>query len=436
MFKKFQIFKKHSKAMKYYENISWLLGEKIFRMLIGFFVNIWMARYLGPEQFGIFSYVQSFVVFFTVLTMGLDSIVVRELVKDEARGNELLGTAFWLKLISSSIIFIVLIFAVNFTSNDHSTNTMIFIVAFANIFQSFNVIDFYFQSKVMNKYIVLANMIAQLLSSILKIILILTNASLITFVWAVVLDSAILACGLIYYYALNQFSIKDWTFSFKQAKIFLKNGSFFAFTSFMAVLHLKIDQILIKEILGNEAVGQYAAVIRLSELWFFLPVIIARPLYPAIEQAKKVDEKSYFDQLQKLFDTCAILAYFIIIPTIILSHWLINILYGTQYSQASNVLIVHVCSLIFTFQRIAGEYWILAENLVYFDITKAFFGLLINIVLNIFLIKKYGIEGAAFSALVSASVWGYVAYALHNKGIKIFKMMTKSLFLVNLIKNK
>ena len=136
-------------------------------MLVGLFVGIWIARYLEPEQFGLFSYAQSFVGLFTAFaTLGLDGIVVRELVKGESRRDILLGTVFWLKLIGAFLVLIFLAIAVNFTSNDHYTNKFIFIIASATIFQSFNVVDFYFQSKVLSKYVVFANIISLLFTSI------------------------------------------------------------------------------------------------------------------------------------------------------------------------------------------------------------------------------------------------------------------------------
>ena len=71
--------------MKYFKNTSWLFAEKIIRMMVGLFIGIWVARYLGPEQFGLFSYAVSFVGLFTAIsTLGLDTIVVRELVKNES----------------------------------------------------------------------------------------------------------------------------------------------------------------------------------------------------------------------------------------------------------------------------------------------------------------------------------------------------------------
>lgn len=117
-----------------------------------------------------------------------------------------------------------------------------------------------------------------------------------------------------------------------------------------------------------------------------------------------------------------------------LPHWIISVLYGTQYYQASSVLVIHICTLLFVFQRIMSEYWVLSENLVYFEIIKTLSGLVVNIILNILLIKKYGIEGAAFSALISMMISGYLIYAVHHKGFKIFKMMTNSLLLLNFLK--
>lgn len=171
--------------------------EKILRMFVGLFVGIWVARYLGPERFGLFSYTQSFVgLFAAIATLGLDGIVVRELVKDEGRANELIGTAFYLKLIGAILTLLVLVIATYFTSNDRYTNLLVFIIASATIFQSFNVVDMYFQSKVLSKYVVFSNII----SNIVKIILVLINAPLVAFAWVILFDSIVLALGFIYFF--------------------------------------------------------------------------------------------------------------------------------------------------------------------------------------------------------------------------------------------
>jgi len=215
MIKKLNQLKNHQGFMKYFKNTSWLFAEKILRMVVGLFVGIWVARYLGPEQFGLFSYAQSFVGLFTAIaTLGLDGIVIRELVKDESSRDELIATAFWLKLMGAIGVLLVLAIAVNFTSNDTYTNTLVFIIASATILQSFNVIDFYFQSKVLSKYVVFANIISLFISSLVKIALILKEAPLEAFAWVIVFDSFVLAFGFGYFYIKNNsaFSIQHSAF--------------------------------------------------------------------------------------------------------------------------------------------------------------------------------------------------------------------------------
>ena len=158
MSNKLKTLRQHQGFMRYFKNTSWLMGEKVLRMFVGLFVGIWVARYLGPEQFGLFSYAQSFVgLFVAFATLGLDGIIVRELVKDPNKRDALLGTAFRLKLIGALLVLIALAFAVKLSHQDTITTLLIFIVASATVFQSFNIIDFYFQANVLSKYTVYAN---------------------------------------------------------------------------------------------------------------------------------------------------------------------------------------------------------------------------------------------------------------------------------------
>ena len=209
MIEKIKFLFAHKNFMKYFKNTSWLFGEKILRMIVALFVGVWVARYLGPEKFGLLSYAQSFVALFAVVaSLGIDGLVVRELVKDESRSETLLGTSFFLKIFGAFIMLVFLVTALQFTSNDFYTKSLIFIIASASIFQSFNVVDFYFQSKVMSKYIVYVNVISLLLSSIVKITLIICNAVLEAFVWVVFFDSIILAMGYLYYFFISKYFIR------------------------------------------------------------------------------------------------------------------------------------------------------------------------------------------------------------------------------------
>jgi O-antigen/teichoic acid export membrane protein len=423
--------------MKYFKNTSWLFFEKILRMIVGLFVGIWVARYLGPEQFGLFSYAQSFVGLFTAIaTLGLDEIVVRELLKDESRRDELIGTAFYLKLIGAIAVLIVLAIAIQFTSNDHYTNILVFIIASATIFQAFNVVDMYFQAKVLSKYVVYANVISLFISSIVKIVLILNDAPLIAFAWATLFDSVVLALGFIYYYIKNNstFKIQNLKFSKATAVALLKDSWPLILSGIVISIYMKIDQVMIQEMIGSEAVGQYAAATRLSEAWYFIPMVVASSLFPAIINAKKQSEELYYARLQKLYDLMVWMAIAIALPMTFLSDWLINLLYGEQYSQAGTVLMIHIWTGVFVFLGVAFGKFLTTQNWTKKSFYRTLLGAILNIILNFILIPKYGINGAAIATLLGQFIANYVYDIfdrdLHNQ----LKMKTISFFPIHVFK--
>jgi O-antigen/teichoic acid export membrane protein len=403
MIAKLKSLKNHQGFMKYFKNTSWLFAEKILRMVVGLFVGIWVARYLGPEQFGLFSYAQSFVGLFTAIaTLGLDGIVVRELVKNQQKENMILGTVFYLKLVGAIVTLVILYIAIYFTSNNHYTNIMIFIIASAIIFQSFNVVDMYFQSKVMSKYVVYANILSLFISSLVKIALILTDAPLIDFAWAVLFDSFILACGFIYFFLRNsKFDIKYIEFKRETAVSLLKNSWPLILSGIVVSIYMKIDQVMIKAMMDNNAVGQYAAAVRISTAWYFVSSIISKSLFPAIQNAKKNSHKNYNQRVINLLNFLYFLSIPIVVIVYIYSDEIILLLYGKAYLQSVTVLSIHIFTSVFVFLGVGMHYWILAENLQKYEFYSLSFGAFINIIMNYIFIQYWGIVGAAIATLVS-----------------------------------
>lgn len=431
----FSKLKSHQGFMKYFKNTSWLFGEKILRMVVGLFVGIWVARYLGPEQFGLFSYAQAFVGLFTAIAgLGLDGIIVRELVKDPSKQAVLLGTAFYLKLIGALLVLLALAGAVTLSHQDSLTTLLIFIIASATVFQSFNIIDFFFQAKVLSKYVVYANIISLFISSFVKIGLIFTNASLIAFAWVVLFDSVILMLGFIYYFQRHaKLNIKKLNFSKAMAINLLKDSWPLILSGLVISIYMKVDQIMIKEMLNTEAVGQYAAAVKLSEAWYFIPMVIASSLFPAIINAKKQSEELYYARLQKLYDLMVWMAIAIALPMTFLSDWVVNLLYGEQYNQAGEVLMIHIWAGVFVFLGVAFSKYLTNENLTKKFFYRTFLGMLINVILNILLIPKYGINGAAIATLLGQFSANYI-YDIFDKSLyRQLKMKTKSFLPIHYI---
>ncbi|MBU2869374.1 flippase, partial [Colwellia sp. E2M01] len=409
---------------------SWLLGEKILRMFVALIIGIWVARYLGPEDFGLFSYAQSFVgLFLAIATLGLDGIVIKELVNNPKRRDKVLGTAFILKLLGATLVLIMIGVSLIFNINDYQTTTLVFIIACTTIFQSFNVIDFYFQSQVLSRFVVYSNIISLLLSSLIKISLILLKAPLEAFAYVFLFDSFVLSCGLILFYYKNNLSIFHWAYSAKYMIVLLKNSWPLILSGLVVSLYMNIDQVMIKLLLTSEDVGQYAAAVRISEAWYFIPMVISASIFPAILNAKKNSDILYKQRLQKLYDLMAWLAIVIALPITFLAEDLITFLYGVKFNASAGVLVIHIWTGIFIFLGLASTKWFIAENLQKFLFYRAIIGATVNIVLNYIFIPKYGIQGAAISTLIAQFTASYLFNLTHKKLFMTFQIQSKALLL-------
>ena len=431
--KKIVQLKHHSGFRKYFANTSWLLGERALRMAVSLFVGIYVARYLGPERFGLLSYALSFVgIFVALATLGLDEVVVRELIKTPEQREKILGTSFLLKLVGTLLMWAAILVAIPLTENDLQTNILIIIIAFGVFFQAFNVIDLSFQAEVKSKYVVHAQFIQLIVSSTIKIILIVNEAPLIWFASVLFLDAIVLALGLVFTYLHNSNKIFSWKWSYETSKHLLHDSWPLIFAGIVVSVYMKIDQLMIKEMLGAKEVGLYAAAVKLSEAWYFIPMAIASSLYPAIINARVYQKEVYYQKIQNLFDLMVWIAVSIALPTTFLSTLVVEFLYGKEYLGSSSVLIIHIWTGVFVFLGVASSKYLLAENFIKKTFYRTFIGALLNIIMNYYLIGIIGIQGAAISTLVSHFFAAYF-YDILDKDLRImFIMKTKSLFFYSL----
>lgn len=410
-----------------------MFAEQILRMVSGLLVGIWVARYLGPEQFGLFSYAIAFAAIFgSIAKLGLDGIVVRELVREPNQRDIYLGTAFWLKLGGAICTLAAIAFAMQFTSNDRTTNLYIFIIASGAIFQSFEVIDFYFQSKVLSKFVSICKLTQLLLSSLLKVYFVLTGAELFWFVIVSLFDQASLAVTLYIAYRYQKLGNFYRHFDVPTAKQMLKDSWPLIFSGLVIMIYMRIDQIMIKEMLGEKEVGLYSAAVRVSELWYFIPVIVTNSLFPSIVNAKKISEELYKRRLQRLYTLMVWAAIAVALPMTFLSDWLVALLYGEAYREAGPVLMIHIWTGVFVSLGVASSAWLINQNLQPFAFYRTFSGAIINIILNLLLIPVYGMIGAAIATVIAQVMAALVFDVFTHKTRVAFVMKLKTLYFADL----
>jgi len=420
---------------KYFANTSWLLGERVLRMAISLFVGIYVARYLGPESFGFLSYALSFVLLFSSLaSFGLDDILVRELVRRPEHRNKLLGTVFWLKVCGTGVMGIAITLVLQFKAEDLQIYWIIVIITFGYLFQAANVVDFYFQSQVQSKFAVRAQVFQLLVTSLFKIYLVWNQAELIWFAFALMLDQAVVAMFflLVYHWEIEWFPF--FSFRWKQAKILMRDAWPMIFAGMVVSVYMKIDQVMLKEMLDAKAVGIYAAAVKLCEAWYFVPGVAASSLFPAVIEARKKSETLYDERIQKLYDLMVWGSVAVAIPTSLLADWIILILYGADFQEAGDVLRIYIWAAVFVSLGIANSKWLVAENLQRYSFYITALGAVLNISCNLWLIPIYGIKGAVFATLISYFIAAYVSLGFFKITRKNFWKASRTLNLFSVLR--
>ncbi len=416
---------------KYFKNTGALFVGRIGSLAIKYIVSINVANYLLSAKNGILYGGVSYIYFFSaVATLGLDQFIVKELHQFPKNRDTILGTSFWMKVVAG-FGCIPLIWAFYQIYPPKGTPySYIFILSIIGIIQAFNVIDSYFQSEVKSKYIMQVQISGNLVSALIKLILIWTKQPLIWFVYAYAFDFLLLSIGYFFTYQRKQRSIFNWRFDKTLAKKLLKYSWPLMVSGIMVSLYMRIDAIMLQNMKGTKVAGAYATVSMLSEAWNFIPAVIVTSLFPAILNARRDDINRYKKRIQNLYD----LMVYLSVPVALIITFaapLIYKVYKPEYAYAAPVLSVHIWSGVFVFLGAASSQYLIAENYNTLTFIRTGFGALINIVLNIILIPKMGMMGAAIATLVAyASANFFIIFIpkVNQQGL----MMFKSLFLISL----
>jgi O-antigen/teichoic acid export membrane protein len=384
-------------------NAGWLFLDKIFRMGISFFVGVAVARYLRPDRFGLYNYTLAFVTLFTPLAaLGLENVVIRNLVRAVPQRNEILGTAFILRLAGSIAAFFLSVMVISIhRQGDHLIRLLVVIASAGILFQSFDVIDLWFQSQVSSKYTIFAKILAFVSGSIAKLGLIWFSASLAMFVWVIILENFLAAVGLVIASKYQGIDPLKWTCRLQKARELLRDSLPLIFSAIASMIYLRIDQIMLGDMVGVRAVGIYSVAVKLAEIWYCIPMVIVPSLFPSIVKARDDNEEVFYSKLQKLYNFMAFLGYSVAIPMTFLSNWLVVHIYGIEYKEAGPLLSVLVWAGLFINLGVARCSFLMAMNWTRTHLFAGLIGCIVNVVLNLILIPYIGPMGAVLASCVA-----------------------------------
>ncbi|MEH2284445.1 MAG: flippase [Nostoc sp.] len=427
--KNLSTFKSRSGLRAIIANTGWLFADRILRMGASLVVGVWVARYLGVQQYGLFNYALAFVALFSpIFTLGLDDVVVRHLVRQSSNKEEILGTTFWLKFLGGIASVLLAVSTMFFLGEQETLKIwLVAILGIAGIFRASDTIELWFQSQVQSKYTVIAKNTAFLLNTVIKIALILTKAPLLAFALVTLAEFAMSAIGLLIVYQVKGASLWLWRWSFAATKTLLKESLPLIFSGFAIMIFMRIDQVMLGQMIGDSEVGVYSAAVRISEIWYFIPGAIVSSVAPAIYAAKEKSESLYYQRIGQLLSLMTCISLAIALPMSFLSDKIIMVMFGSGYAEAGAILAVHIWTSLFVFMGLATSPWFIAEGLNHVSLGKTLFGAILNIVLNLFLIPKYAGLGAAIATIISQASAAFICNAFDSRTQKIFKIQVRSL---------
>ena len=420
----------YQKVKKYLNNILWIMGDKVTNLGVSFLITVVVARYLGPEEFGLFSYAISVSALFAAAGhMGLSGLVVREIVKKPDERGTTLGTTLGLKLIGMGGGYLLLLLYAGLYEGFSSIEFALLAIAGAVLLlRPFDIVDFWFQAFVQARYVTFARISGLLVSSALKLSFVFFGASVIYFVAANVMQAFVVAAMfLVLYSTKSSIKFSEWSFSWARAKELFGQGWMVYLGSIFAVIYLKVDQVMLRWFEGTESVGIYAVAAQFSEAWYFVPAAIVTSLFPKLIKLREQSQKEFDYRFQQLLDLLFILALVIAVIMTFASEALVTIFFGEHYLESADILVIHIWAALFIFMRAAFSKWILIENVLVFSLITQGIGSGVNVALNYFLIPKYGATGAAFATLISYSFASFFSLFLYSKTRPVFFMMVRSI---------
>lgn len=392
---------------KILSNIIWLSLDKVVRLGLGAVVGIWMARYLGPAGFGILNYAAAFAALFSPLaTLGLDSIVVRDiLIQDPSERHVTLGTAFTMRFLGATLgAAAATAIIMGLRPDDGLAISLVALSGIALTAQAFDVIDLWFQSQVKAKFAVYAKITAFLTLTGCRILLLVLRAPVIAFAWATLAEGLLGAAALAFMYRRKGEHFRFWKVRFDRARVFLRDSWSLAFANLAVIMYMRIGQVMLGSMMGDRGVGIYSVAVRLAEAWYFIPTAIASSVFPSILKAKRENEGLYKQRMQILYGTLSAVSLVVAVVTSFFSGAFIRVLFGAQYIESGPILAIYIWASVPVFLTTASNQYLIAENKTQVALFRTVAGSVVNVVLNLVLIPRFGTTGAATAALISYTV--------------------------------
>ncbi|MCW7471374.1 flippase [Leptospira kanakyensis] len=415
-------------------NSLWLIIDKLLKLSVGLIVSVWIVRYLGPEWFGKFNFLNALIVLFGVLiSFGSEGILVRMLVSEPEKRDEVLLSSFWIHFVFGILAFLLSCFTLLILKPNEDLYFLLFLLSLPSFFRCFSVVRFVFEAKLEIKFIVWAENIVFLLLSAIRIYLISYQFPFLALFISFAAEGVISSLSIYFLYVKVNGILHLRLPNMTRVKRILSDSLPLFLAGLAIIVYMKVDQIMIGSMLGDSQLGFYSVGVRWSEFWYFIPIGLASSFFPNLIKLKNELSLDYEKRFLILHGMVFWIAFLGALAVQIFAVPLVNFLYGDLFESSASILKMHIWSGIFVFWGVAGGNFFLIENLQKYTVWKSLFGLVVNVILNYLWIPYYGIMGAAIATLISQFCASTLFLAFFRDLRPLLRFQLSSLFVWDLV---
>lgn len=416
------------------KNAGWIIGCRMVQVVFALVINLLTARYLGPSNYGLISYAASVVNFVVpIMTLGINNVLVNEVLKKPEEEGKTLGTSLVLTFISA-ICCIIGLTAFAAVANPGESNTIIVCALYGLLLipQSFEMMQYWFQAKLLSKYTSISMLLAYIIVSAYKILLLVTGKNVYWFAISHAFDYSIIAILLfIIYFKKGGQRI---SFSFKRASEIFSQSKHYILAGIMGSVLAQTDRIMLKMMGDVSDVGFYSAAYSTCGLTTFVFSAIIDSMRPLILEQKKTEHKDYEKNVIRLYSIITYLSLAQSAVLTVFSKYFILIFYGSAYTESIETLKIISWYTTFSYMGAVRNVWILAEEKQKYLWIINFASMFLNILINWILIPMWGINGAALATLLTQIfanvVMGYIIKPIRKNN----KLLIKGFNFINIFK--
>lgn len=396
-------------------NTMWNIGGKVIQMFISLIVGMLTARYLGPSNYGIIGYTASYVTFFSsICQLGFNSVAVKEILDCPERQGEILGSTIFFRVFSSLLSSIGVAVLVYFLDDGEPLIVKVaFLQSLSLVFQSFEMIHFWYQSRMETEISVKVQTFAYLVMAGYKVAILALGKDVTWFACSTAIEAAVVAGALLWSYRRS--NGQKLIVSFSCGSEMLKYSYHFILSGMMVTIYSHMDKIMLEQMLNETAVGYYTAATKVAQMWSFVLTALINSARPLIISARKQNYDVYIKQNKRLYAAILWIGAAVAAVMTVGGKWIVLLMYGEEYLPATSSLQISAWYTMFAMLGTARGIWIVCENKAKYVKYYLGIGAVLNVILNYLFIPAFGPGGAAAATLITQIFTAVLAPALFKE---------------------